>query len=82
MASDNGSDGFKLSDDPVVLNLQLHVLQMQMRREDKAAFANAATPSPMVKKFKPLPTATPARTSHSTPEKCRYQERLARKSIK
>jgi hypothetical protein len=65
MASDNGSEGFKLSDDPVVLNLQLQVLQL--RREYKAAFANAATPSPTVKKLKPLPTVTPARTSHSTP---------------
>ena len=62
MASDNGREGFKLSDDPFVLKLQLQVLQMQMRREDKAAFANAATPSPTVKKLKPLHTLTPART--------------------
>ena len=67
MASDNGSEGFKLSDDPIVLNLQLQVLQM--RREDKDAFSNAATPSSPMKKLKPLPIATPARTSHSTPKK-------------
>ena len=75
MASDNGSEGFKLSDDPFVLKLQLQVLEMQMRREDKAAFANAATPSPTVKKLlKPLPTATPARTSQSTPKNLSFVE--------
>ena len=43
MASDNGSEGFKLSDNPDVLQLQIKLLETQLKQ---AAFANAATPSP------------------------------------
>lgn len=75
MASDNGSEGFKLSDNPDVLKWQIKLLETH-----QAAFANAATPSPKgflttgKKRLQPLPKATPKNLSFTEPPLATPQE--------